>query len=518
MAPGDLPRAGGAVASAARDPDAHGRRTGRAVFGLLLTLYGITAGGSLTSTDSVVTFELTRRMVAHGSLALPTNMLGKDAMRGRDGRYYSPFGLAQAVFNIPFYVAAVTLERAGVRAGREDSLEKAFVALSSTVAAAAAIWALYVFAWRLTRSSSAAARLALVVGVGTPLWPYSKFGFNAPLAAWFTTSAVYFAWRADREGRLRDAVFAGAFVGLALLTRHELGLLLLPILLLHATTRDASVRATRAIATLAGVTPALLLWLAYNALRFGNPLDTGYMRDSTSAFGSSVWTGLYGLLCSPAASLFVYCPLAVGGVAALAWLSRQDRRTAALLGGTIVLVVLFYAQLGNWIAGRSYGPRYLVPIVPLLLLPLAWRFVPGKRLGRALAALCVLSVVVQVPGVLVDYAKVSVANARENGAPTKSERVGDWSTSPLVLNSRAAIDATPRNVRWLLGTVALPPLASGDDRDFSQRFSYSLDFWWLYLMFMRTIGHAAAIAVAVTGGCLLAAQGWYVARLVRRHD
>jgi hypothetical protein len=159
-------------------------------------------------------------MVAHGSLALPTDMLGKEAMKGRDGRYYSPSGLAQAVFDIPFYVAAVTLER-GCAMVRGDSLAKAFVALSSTVAAAAAIWALYVFAWRLTRSSSAAARLALAVGVGSPLWPYSKFGFNAPLAAWFTTSAVYFAWRADREGRLRDAVLAGVFVGLALLTRHD---------------------------------------------------------------------------------------------------------------------------------------------------------------------------------------------------------------------------------------------------------------------------------------------------------
>jgi len=506
------------VASEVRDPETHGRRTGRAVFGLLLTLYGITAGGSLTTTDSVVTFELTRQMAAHGTVALPGNILGKEAERGRDGRYYSPFGLAQAVFNIPFYVAAVTLERAGVRVGREDSFPKALVALSSAVAAAAAIWALYVFAWRLTRSPSAAARLALVVGVGSPLWPYSKFGFNAPLAAWFTTSAVYFAWRADREGRLRNAVLAGAFVGLALLTRHELGLLLLPILLLHATTPDTSVRLKRAIATLAGVTPALLLWLAYNALRFGNPFDTGYLRDATSAFGSSVWTGLYGLLCSPAASLFLYCPLALGGVAALALLWREDRRTAALLGGTAILVVLFYAQLGNWIAGRSYGPRYLVTIVPLLLLPLARRFVPGRRLGRALAALCVVSTVVQVPGVLVDYAKVSVANARENGAPTKGERVGDWNTSPLVLNTRAAIDLTPRNVRWLLGTVALPPPAGGDDRDFSQRFSYSLDFWWLYLMFMRAIGHAAAIAVAVTGGCLLAAQGLYVARLIRRQD
>jgi hypothetical protein len=278
------------------------------------------------------------------------------------------------------------------------------------------------------------------------------------------------------------------------------------------------VRLKRAIATLAGVTPALFLWLAYNAMRFGNPFDTGYLHDPTSAFGSSVWVGLYGLLCSPAASIFVYCPLALAGVAALALLWRQDRRTAALLGGTVILVVLFYAQLGNWIAGRSYGPRYLVTIVPLLLLPLAWRFVPGRRIGGALAALCVLSAVVQAPGVLVDYAKVSVAYARENGAPTKSERIGDWNTSPLVLNFRAAMDSTPPNVRWLLGTEALPPLAAGDEKDFSQRFSYSLDFWWLYLMFMRTIGHAAALAVAVTGGCLLAGQGLYVAGLVRRQE
>jgi hypothetical protein len=71
-------------------------------------------------------------------------------------------------------------------------------------------------------------------------------------------------------------------------------------------------------------------------------------------------------------------------------------------------------------------------------------------------------------------------------------------------------------VTWLLGTRALPPAAGGDDRDFSHRFSYSLDFWWLYLTFMRAIGHATALAVAVTGGCLLAAQGPYVARLVRR--
>jgi hypothetical protein len=105
-----------------------------------------------------------------------------------------------------------------------------------------------------------------------------------------------------------------------LLRRHEFPLLLLSILLVHVTTPETSVRLKRAMATLAGATPALLLSLAYYAMRFGNRFATGYLHDSTPACGSSVWAGLYGLLCSPAASRFVYCPLALGGVAALALL------------------------------------------------------------------------------------------------------------------------------------------------------------------------------------------------------
>ena len=199
MAHADLPRG---VAGRARDPEAHGRRTGRAVFGLLLTLYGITAGGSLTSTDSVVTFELTRQMVAHGSLALPADMLGREADRGRDGRYYSPFGLAQAVFNIPFYVAAVTLERAGVRAGREDSLAKAFVALAVHRGSGCPS------ALRLCLAADSIVlcrrRFALVVRSQARSGP-SKFGFNAPLAAG-SNLGICFAWRVDREGGCRIGV------------------------------------------------------------------------------------------------------------------------------------------------------------------------------------------------------------------------------------------------------------------------------------------------------------------------
>ena len=99
--------------------DAHSRRVSATLFALVLATYVFTAGGSLTTTDAVVAFEVTRQLVDHRSIALPRDMLGNEAHRGRDGRYYSPFGITQSVFNVPFFVAGRAAARVtGLSVGR----------------------------------------------------------------------------------------------------------------------------------------------------------------------------------------------------------------------------------------------------------------------------------------------------------------------------------------------------------------------------------------------------------------
>ncbi len=72
------------------------------VFLVALLVYVSTAGGSLATTDAVVAFDVTRNICEHGTLAMSGNLLGMDAHRGVDGRFYSPFGIAQSIYNIPF--------------------------------------------------------------------------------------------------------------------------------------------------------------------------------------------------------------------------------------------------------------------------------------------------------------------------------------------------------------------------------------------------------------------------------
>jgi Dolichyl-phosphate-mannose-protein mannosyltransferase len=494
-----------------REPRAAAKRrerTGAVLFAFVLLVYGATAGGSLATTDAVVTYTLTRQIVEHGSVALPGDLLGNAAHRGPDGRYYSPFGLAQSVYNIPYYLAGRAAARhVADRIGRHEAIEKAAVALGNGLPMAATVWVVYLFGRDCVRRRSSAVAAALAAAFATPAWPYAKFGFNVPLSALALTAAGYLAWRATR--RKRSSVPVGLLLSLALLTRHELLLAVLPIGLWFAVERDSARDVLRRLFGLAaGLAPGVLIWLAYNYMRFGNVLDAGYLRDPIPQFGSSVLWGGFGLLLSPTGSLLVYAPLTVVSLATVRHVWRADRRLLLLLLAPLAVFVVFYAQLGNWMGGRSYGPRYLVPMLPLTVVTLAFAFdAAATRARRQLAAVCAACVVVQLPGVLVDFAKVGLQHARAHGAPTRDERLHDWTTAPIVLNARASVAAVSRTVRVLSGADPVPArrITEPDDRDFSQQFVFSLDFWWVYLCYMGVIPRAMAVGIGL--GLMAAAAG-----------
>jgi hypothetical protein len=483
------------------------RRTGRTLFALTLGVYLFTAGASLTTTDAVVTFDVTRNIVEHGSVAMSENLLGMEAHRGRDGRYYAPFGLGQSLYNVPFYLAARALVTVtGIRLGKPDTVPKAIVALGTTVVVAGIVVELFRLAITLTGNLSASLGAALAMAFGSVLWPYARFGFNQPLAALALLCATHCAIRGARSGSTPSIVLAGVWLAAGLMTRHEVLLAAAPIGLWltldggsqhagpHPAREERGSRATRLLAFAPGVAAGLALWLVYNAIRFGHPLDSGYLRDPTPGFGSPVVAGALALLFSPGASIFLYSPVAVLALAGLIRLYRRGDRSAALLLLSIpVLFLLFYATLGNWIGGRSYGSRYLVLVLPLLGpgLAVAIGWLAQQRWSRlAVVAVLLLSTMVQLPGVLVDYAKVSQASAARQGAFTTEARQWQWSASPLALNTAALWTAAPDNLAYLTGRRTPPPIEppSGDaDRGFSQQFSFSLDLWWLYLVYMRAL-------------------------------
>ena len=127
---------------------------------------------------------------------------------------------------------------------------------------------------------------------------------------------------------------------------------------------------------LAGVTPLIacgLLVLWYNAARFGSPLASGYGSEvSARSFSTPIFVGLYGLLFSSGKSVFLYAPVLILAPAGFALMLRRhapERPLAIALLVAWALNLLLYALFMAWAGDGSWGPRYLVPFIPLALLP-----------------------------------------------------------------------------------------------------------------------------------------------------
>ena len=495
---------------ARRSPDAHPEESRvTRVIGMWLAV-GValgclfTAGGGMTSMDGVVAFNVTQNLVERGSVATSGGVIELEPYRGRDGRFYSPFGIAQSIWNVPFYLTGRAVAASlPPRVGRSDAVPKAVVALATIPAVALLAWICFALLVKLGAERRRAVTIALLGVFATPMWPHSGFGFNQPLAGMFLWLAVLGAI-AGVSGPLNVRALAGAGLaaGGALLTRHEMVLAagVIAVWLFSVTPR----RWTAASAYVAGFTPAAVAWGALNWWRFGNPLETGYLRDPAPGFGSSILAGTAGLLFSPYSSLFLYCPLALLSLPALPALWRRNRSATVLIVSVFAFCFLFYASLANWMGARSYGPRYLVPLLPALVLPLAfWKPSPAFRWIAAL--ILAVSVTVQIPGVLVDYSKVREARATAGETVAQDMR---WSGMPLRLNSVAVLDALPRTVRHLLGRER-PPAVRLDDPTLSRALSFGLDLWWVHLFYLRVIGPFAALAL---GGSIAATAGLAIAR------
>jgi hypothetical protein len=447
-------------------------------------VYAVTAGGSLATADAVAMLEQAKSIVDRGALDIPAEW-SLDEWRGADGRYYSPFGIGQAVYDVPWLLAGRTIAKVGGRhLGDADAMSKALVAFGNSFVAAATVGFTFLLAWTISLNRRASAVAAFALAFGTLLWPYSKYGFNAPLVALGLTIGV-FGFVRGAATRSTSALLLGAVgFSIALLTRHEMILAsALGILWLADEARHARVEWKRFTIGAATIGAALVGWASLNYVRFGNPLRTGHRPGFSFA-------GVAGFTISPWGSLLLYSPITIAGLV-IAWRHRRQP-WSRLAFGIVVVLSVFYASLDDWLGTRSYGPRYLVPLLPLMIVPLArWRLCDHSRaVTLAVAMVLAVSVVVQLPPVLVEISHARIAS----GKPSRPEHVLEWASSPLIVTTRRAIAAVPENIAYLSGETP-PSTLRATEPSLGERVAFSLDFWWLYLVYLRAISLRVAMLV-----------------------
>jgi hypothetical protein len=374
------------------------RATPLLLFIACAALYCLTALGRIDSFDGEMMFRVTESLVERGSLVVRDDVF-------HTNEPYAVYGLGTSIAAIPLYAAA---RIAGVD-------PRAAMSLFNPLVAAGAVSLFYAFGRRLGYPRGMALLLSAGFAVGSLLWPYTKTFFSEPLMTALLLAAAFAAFEARRGGALAHALL-GLSLGLGVLTREDTAALV-PLFAAYLfwprralergrggrrTAREL-VAAALPLVALVGVT----VW--YHELRF-HSLFAGYAERTGNTFGwtaSNLFTGLYGQVVSPGKGLLFYTPLVA--LAPLAWppFWRRFPLECLLFSALIVERFVLFSFLNRWYGGVCWGPRYVVPTVPFLLLPIGLLLLePGwastARRGLVLA-LGLVSVVAQLPGVAIFY-------------------------------------------------------------------------------------------------------------------
>jgi hypothetical protein len=196
----------------------------------------------------------------------------------------------------------------------------------------------------------------------------------ATLLLWWAADAARRLVSADAPAERRAAASLGAALSALVLVDPTLLPTALALLAWCGFERRARVGAAVALRALAPLVAAVAIVLVWRRL-----------SGAHSPLPGELAQGLDGLVLSTGKSLFVYAPPLLLAPPALVWLWRHRRAHARLVLVVAAALLLAVARLDDWHGDPTWGPRRALPLVPLLLEPVALAWAAGAaRLRRAL--------------------------------------------------------------------------------------------------------------------------------------
>jgi hypothetical protein len=227
-------------------------------------------------------------------------------------------------------------------------------------------------------------RLGVALGYGllTPAFAYAGSFYGHQLSAACLFAVFYLAFAGTRPFSTPTLLSIGFLLGYSVITEYP-SVLVAGILFLYTFSRLADRRRIGWVILTGGLLAAG--WMAYNTAIFGGPLSLGYgyselwqEQHHTGFMSLTVphMEAIWGITFSRFRGLFLLSPLLLLALPGFALWHRsgEHRLESWATLASVVAMFLFNASSIMWWGGYAVGPRYLLPMLPFMALPLVFVF------------------------------------------------------------------------------------------------------------------------------------------------
>jgi len=467
------------------------------LFGLILAVFF--SSGQIENPDTHLRLTQSRILLESGQFGLPDDVgeeLHGNIAVSTSGRRHMVYNPGQTLFFTPFYaLLSCVISDEGYCYYTGAFIVSFLNFLLHTLS----LFYVFRIAINLGTTKKRALLLCTLFGLTSYSFAFAQSTYEHHFEMLFILMSVYQVLSGKKS---RKGLASGLLLSAGLVFRSTTIFAVPAILILHKNNSDR-------LKMFAGLSVGLATVLAYNYYRFGGLSETGYSIAWSLAHRKELdfWSvqrvpeSLLGLLFSPAKGLFFFSPTIL--LASMGWRQgfwQNHRRLSYaifILSGVYLLVIsMNFAWHGSiW----SYGPRYILPILPFLYLPII-AIEPKRWMFRT----AIFAFLGQVLLISVNYKRDVLEEYVQNKNLSEIEYLWTPEKIPYLSQAGQLVKVIPRNVPGNLESYQpdspwKKEVRTGNSFQVLENSieKTAINFWWIRVFQWDTSVKARLITIAI---------------------
>lgn len=382
------------------------------VFVFFFFIYLTSGGGHLDGYDGIVYFLITENIIYENSIKIDPASPSLEELKFDLRNYvrfhgeisaaeitddepipkvYVNYALLLSAFAVPIYLTAIVFEQNPIN----------FVPyFTNAIVISLTNLVVFAFALHIYKSKGIAFALSLFLGVTSFVWAYTSSMFTQPILGLCAISTVFFLFLHEKNKIKHGEIISGILLGCILLA-HPTGIFLIPGIFVYAvfSLRKNKTKLAKFILFFVII---VMFGLYLNEIRFGSYTDFGYRSEQTLENHTEFIGGL-AMIFSPGKGLLFLFPVSVLVPIALWMMFKENKKLVILICYIFLVTWLWFGTVQDpaWGAGGNWGPRYLIPVLPFLVLPIGMLFKDSKKFHYIIIGLAVMGFSINLLGALV---------------------------------------------------------------------------------------------------------------------